>query len=277
VLAGDVGVGPPGEGSEREPNFALTGEAGLNDGLAFPFLFLGLFIAGPETGWFGSWLLADVVYAIGAGVLIGALVGYGIGALAVRLRDRDLLSARLDGWLAIPSVLCIYGLAEVAGAYGFIAAFVGGLAFRRYERTHEYNRGVHDGAELIEKVAELVVILALGSMLSFRGLEEPGLTGWLLVPLLLVVIRPLAVVVGLAGSNLRARERAFVAWFGVRGIGSLYYVAVAAGAGVLTAPEIGSVTWTAIAVVVVSIVVHGVSAAPLSRRLLTAADSDRAD
>lgn len=277
VLAGDVGVGPPGEGDEREPNFALTGEAGLNDGLAFPFLFLGLFIAGPETGWFGEWLLADVLYAIGAGALIGAAVGYGIAALAVRLRDRDLLAVNLDGWLAIPSVLCIYGLAEIAGAYGFIAAFIGGLAFRRYERTHEYNRGVHDGAEMIEKVAELVVILALGSMLSFRGLGEPGLSGWLLVPLLLVVIRPLAVAIALTGSDLPARERAFVAWFGVRGIGSLYYVAVVAGAGVLTAPEIGTVTWTAIAAVVISILVHGVSAAPLSRRLLPAAAAGRSE
>lgn len=268
VLAGDVGVGPPGEGQEHEPNFALTGEAGLNDGLAFPFLFLGLFIAGPDVGWFGTWLLADVVYAITVGVLLGATVGYGLAALAVRLRDRELLSPAFDAWLAIPSVLLIYGLTETAGAYGFIAAFAGGLAFRRYERTHEYNRRVHDGAEMTEKVLELVVILALGSMLSIRGLGEPGLAGWLLIPVLLLLIRPAAVAISLAGSNLPRSERLFVGWFGVRGIGSLYYVAVASSAGVLSSTEISIVTWTAIATVVVSIVVHGMTAAPLSQRLL---------
>ncbi len=89
VLAGDIGVGPPGDEDEHEPNFSITGEAGLNDGLALPFLFLGLFVADEGgTGWLGEWLVADVVYAIGVAVVIGAAVGYGIGALAVNLRDR---------------------------------------------------------------------------------------------------------------------------------------------------------------------------------------------
>ena len=101
-----------------------------------------------------------------------------------------MLSATFDGWLAIPTVLLIYGLTETAGAYGFIAAFIGGLAFRRYERTHELNGRVHEGAETVEKFGELAVILLFGSMISISGLEAPGLSGWLLVPALLLVIRP---------------------------------------------------------------------------------------
>ncbi|MEZ5155932.1 MAG: cation:proton antiporter [Solirubrobacterales bacterium] len=270
VLAGDIGVGPPGDEEEQEPNFSITGEAGMNDGLAFPFLFAGLFMLQPGgSGWIGDWVLADVLYALVAGFAIGASVGFGLGALAVRLRSRRLLSATFDAWLAIPSVLLVYALTEVAGGYGFIAAFAGGVAFRRYERTHEINRPVHEGAETVEKLGELTVILLFGSMLSITGLQAPGWSGWLLVPVLLVVIRPAAVMIATAGSrHVSNRERLFVAWFGVRGIGSIYYAAVAAGAAQLSGANAGVIVWTAYMCVLVSILAHGVTAAPLSRMLL---------
>ncbi|HEX2129838.1 MAG TPA: cation:proton antiporter [Solirubrobacterales bacterium] len=276
VLAGDIGVGPPGDEEEREPNFSVTGEAGLNDGFAFPFLLLGLFVATEGgTDWLGEWALADVAYAIAAGIAIGAAAGYGLGGLAVELRKRRLLDKDFDAWLAIPSVLAIYGLTEVAGGYGFIAAFAGGLAFRRYEHTHEYNRTVHEGAEVVEKIGELAVILLLGSMLTFAGLGQPGLEGWLLVPALLLVIRPATVFASLLRSRLPVSDRAFIAWFGVRGVGSLYYVAVALGSGALAAEEAKVVVWTTIACVLVSILVHGVTAEPLSRRWLPAEQQPR--
>jgi NhaP-type Na+/H+ or K+/H+ antiporter len=269
VLAGDIGVGPPGEEDEHEPNFALTGEAGLNDGLAFPYLFAGLFVLDPGgTGWLGEWVAADVVYGLVVGAVIGLVFGYCLAAAAVRLRDREMLIEAFDGWLAIPCVLLIYGVTEIAGAYGFIAAFVGGLGFRRYEQTHDHSKRVHEGAEVVEKLGELVVILMLGSMLTLEGLGTPGLSGWLLVPVLLLVIRPAAVAIAMLRSQTPARERLFIAWFGVRGIGSLYYGAVAVAAVELAPQDSELIVWTAIACVLASIVVHGVSAAPLSRRLL---------
>ncbi len=271
VLAGDIGVGPPGDEREHEPNFSITGEAGLNDGLAYPFLILGLFALDPGgTTWLGEWLLADALYAVAVGVVIGVAIGYGFAALAVRLKDHDLFAQAFDAWLAIPVVLVIYGATELVGAYGFIAAFVGGVAFRRYESGHEYNRRVHDGAEVTEKFGELAVVLMLGSMLTIAGLGEPGLSGWLLIPILLLVIRPLSVAASFVGAKLPAGERAFVAWFGVRGVGSLYYAAIAIGSGYLTGAEAQILAWTAIAAVVVSIVVHGMTASSLSRRLLPA-------
>jgi NhaP-type Na+/H+ or K+/H+ antiporter len=269
VLAGDIGVGPPGDEEEREPNFSITGEAGLNDGLAVPFLLLGAFVAREDgAGWVAEWLAADVLYAIGLALALGGVVGYGLGALAVGLRDRELFDPRYDGWLAIAAVLVIYGLTELASADGFVAAFAGGIAFRRYEHGHEYNARVHEGAEMVEKFAELALVLVLGSLVTLNGLEAPGLEGWLLVPLLLLVLRPVTVLVALARSGLPAAERAWVGWFGVRGVGSLNYAAVTLGLGVLSAQEGATVFWTTIVAVIVSIVVHGMTATSLSRRWL---------
>lgn len=265
VLAGDIGVGPPEEEDEREPNFSLTGEAGLNDGLAFPFVFLALFVASDESDWGWDWLLADVLYALPVGLAVGGLGGYLIAALAVRLRDRELLSEHFDGWMAIPTVLTVYGVAELLGGLGFLAAFAGGIGFRRYERTHAYNQHVHEGAEQVEKFGELSVILLLGSMVTVAGLEEPGLTGWLLVPVLLLAIRPLTVMLSLVGSRVAPKERTFVAWFGVRGVGSVYYAAVVVQSGLLD-DETRVVVWTAIACVIASVLVHGTTASPLARR-----------
>ena len=273
VLAGDVGLGPPGEHEDRdEPdeNFALTAEAGLNDGLAFPFVLLGVFAA--EQGgsdWLGEWALADVLYAIPVGLAVGAATGYAVAALAFPLRERGWVSGDLDGWLAGAAVLVIYALAEVVGGYGFLAAFAGGLAFRRYEHGHEINRAVHDGAEAFEKLGELVLILLLGSLVTIDGLGVPELSGWMLAPLLIFVIRPLSALLSLTRSSVRwPGPRLFVAWFGVRGIGSLYYVAVVISSGAFSADDEQRLFWTVTAVVMVSIVLHGISSAPLERRLL---------
>ena len=269
VLAGDIGVGPPGEEDETEPNFSVTGEAGLNDGLAFPFVLFGLFAAAHDDwNWVGEWIAADIVYAVVVGVAIGAVAGYGFAAAFVPLRDRKLLSPDLDGWMAIGAVMLIYGLTEFVGAYGFLAAFAGGLAFRRYERGHESHRSVHAGAESVEKLSELAIILLLGSIVTLEGLSEPGWGGWLLVPVLLIVIRPLTVLVAFAGSGTSIRERLFLGWFGVRGVGSLYYASVAVAVGTLGADNEIVLFWTVVVCSIVSIIAHGASATPLARRLL---------
>lgn len=272
VLAGDVQVGPPGEHDEPEPHFALTAEAGLNDGLAFPFLFLGLFVAAQGgASWLGTWLLADLLYAIPVGLVLGVAGGRLAAAGTLLLRDRGFIEPRFDGWIAIAAVLVVYGAAEVAGAYGFLAAFASGLAFRRRERHEELHARVHDGAQVVEHVGELALVLLLGSTVTLAGLTAPGLGGWLLVAVLLVAVRPLLCVATFAPTGLPLREAAFVGWFGVRGIGSLYYVAVAIGSGVLSAGEASVVYWTVFACIATSILVHGLTSTRLSSRVLAPA------
>jgi NhaP-type Na+/H+ or K+/H+ antiporter len=269
VLAQDVAVGPPGEAEEPEPKFALTAEAGLNDGLAYPFVWLGVFVAAEGgTSWLGEWLLADVLYGVAVGLALGALVGTGAAALVLRLRERGALHAHFDGWIAIGIVAVTYGVTEIAGAYGFLAVFVAGLAFRRWERDHEVHESAHTAIEHIEKFAELALVLLLGTYLTLSGLGEPGLAGWLLIPVLLVVVRPLATVAALTPVRMPLAERAFVGWFGVRGVGSLYYVAVALGAGVLSEGEAAVVFWTVVACAAVSIVVHGLTSTRLTRKVV---------
>jgi NhaP-type Na+/H+ or K+/H+ antiporter len=149
-----------------------------------------------------------------------------------------------------------------------VAACAGGIAFRRYEYGHEVNRRVHDGSETIEKFLELAVILLLGSLITLKGLRAPGVSGWALAFVLIFLIRPLAVTVSLVRSRLAWRERAFLAWFGVKGVASLNYAAIAVGAGVLSTSEESTLFWTVAVCVIVSIVVHGISATPVTRLLL---------
>lgn len=273
VLAGDVGLGPPGD-SERQPRAraALTAEAGANDGAAMPLLVLGLALAehGGRAGGgtLARWLALDLVYAVGIALAWGAAAGWALAAAFAAARRRDLLDEGFEAWAAVATALLLFAVAELVGGYGFLAAFAGGMAFRRHEYDSERNRAFHDGAGRAETVLELAVLLLLGSALTTGGLGKPGLAGWLLAPLLLLVIRPLTALLALVGSGMPPRERLYVAWFGVKGVAAVNYAVVAAAGTALAQPDRSTVLWTTIACVIVSIVAHGVSANAVTRRLL---------
>ena len=269
VLAGDLGLGPPGEEAQGEPRLSLHTEAGINDGLASPFVLLGIYVADRGgSGWVGEWLLADFLYAATVAGLLGAALGTGAAWLVTRARERGLMDRALDGFAALAVVLVVYGASELLDAYGLLALFAAGFSFRRYEFEHEVHHGVHHGTETASRFLELLVLLLLGSMVTLGGLAEPGLAGWLLAPLLIVAMRP-ALVMATSGKGLASvRERAYLAFFGVRGVAALFYAALVAGSGVLSAAETKVVVWTTMACVIVSIVVHGISSTPLTRLLL---------
>ena len=231
VLAGDAQVGPPLEGKEDPVRFALTTEAGLNDGLAFPFVYLGIAIAtlgtDPEL-WLAEWLLVDVLWRISVGTAVGALVGWLLGRMLFSRGGSGSLASSGQGVIALAAVLLSYGAVELAEGYGFIGAFVAGLVCRRVEERHEYHRRLHHFSESIEHALTAVLLVLLGSVLPslWPALDwRHTLVGFGL----LLVVRPLAGWIGLAWSGLSPRERWAVAFFGVRGIGSIYYLAYAAG------------------------------------------------
>lgn len=269
VLAGDVGLSEPGGEVLGEPRLSLHTEAGFNDGLASPFVVLGLFVATDGgTDWFGEWFVADLLYAAGAGIVVGALFGAGAAALLTRARARGLLSPRLDGLLGIALALILYGATEAIGEYGLLAVFAAGFTFRRYEFDHDIHGGVHHGTEAAGKTLEFIVLLMLGTMLTLDGLSAPGVWGWVLAPVLLVVIRPLLVLSTIRRDAMDRGSRLFLSFFGVRGVAALFYAAVVVKADVVSGAEQRVIVWTTVVCVVCSIVVHGLSATPLTRRWL---------
>ncbi|MEA2512342.1 MAG: sodium/hydrogen antiporter, partial [Thermomicrobiales bacterium] len=252
VLASDVQVADPQDRDRLR--FGLTGEAGLNDGAAFPFVMLGLGLLGHhELGAFGwRWLAVDLVWATLGGLVIGASLGTAIGYLVLFLRKEHQKAIGLDDFLTLGLIALAYGAALFVHAYGFLAVFAAGLALRRIEQratgadldevTKQLTVGDQDVAvrpetapaymaqavlgfnEQLERVGEIAVVVLVGALLAPHALTGDAL--WFL-PLLLLVVRPLAVAIGLRRSRTLLMQRRLMAWFGIRGIGSLYYLTYA--------------------------------------------------
>lgn len=260
VLAGDVQVGPPLEGGEHPVRYALTTEAGLNDGLAFPFVHLAMLVAaagGLSAGLAGEWLLRDVLYRVAVGTLGGCLTGWLLGKILFDWPRHNSLSQTQSGVIAFAGVLIAYGFTEVIEGYGFIAAFVAGLTLRRVESGDRFHRRLHDFSESLEHTLTALLLVALGAAL-------PSLWPWLDWPHALIgiglvfVIRPLGAWLSLAGTGMDRRCRSVTAFYGVRGIGSVYYLAYAGHHLELANEE---ALWATVAfTIVLSTIVHGTTA-----------------
>lgn len=260
VLASDVQVGPPLEGGEHPVRFALTTEAGLNDGLAFPFLYLAMALAaagGWSAGLVGQWLALDVGYRILAGAVCGYALGWLVAKVLFDWPRENALSKTESGLVAFAGVLIVYGATELVEGYGFIAVFVAGLTLRRSETNHDYHAKLHDFVEALERALTAVLLFALGAAI-------PSLFDYLSWPLaaiaiaLILVIRPAVAWLSLTASGLKQRERFVVAFYGIRGVGSIYYLAYAATH--MDLPNAGQL-WAVVALaVLISTVVHGFTA-----------------
>lgn len=260
VLAGDVQVGPPLEGGEHPVRHTLTAEAGLNDGLAFPFVHLGILVAGAggmSLELAGEWMARDVLYRVVVGVVMGVGVGWLLGKALFELPRENALSKTGSGVIALAGVLLAYGATELAEGYGFIAAFVSGLTLRRSETHHDFHRRLHDFSESLEHALTSILLVALGAVLPILW---PYLE-WSHVAIglaLIFAIRPAAAWLSLVGTDLRKRERLIVAFYGVRGIGSIYYLAYAGHHVELVNEEH---LWATIAfTILASTIIHGLTA-----------------
>lgn len=283
VLASGVESGAPLTEIEEEQDpghewgtvrFTLTSEAGFNDGLAFPLTNLSIAVAGASLvggePWFFDWLLVDVLYKIGAGVALGYLIGQLMARFLFRLPGSQSVADMMGrgeevmaGVEALATTLIAYGVTEQLHGYGFIAVFVAALSLRHFEWEHDYYVELHDFAVVIERLLMATVLVLFGGAVA-GGLLSPltwleGVVGLAL----LLVVRPVSGIVSFVGTDAPWPERAVIAFFGIRGIGSFYYLSHALAESsfqerelVIAAPEL----WALVGfVVLTSILLHGIS------------------
>jgi len=267
VLASDVQVGPPHDPEEDDVRFSLTSEAGLNDGLAFPFVNLAVAVALHDAAlgsWTLQWLAVDVIWKIAAGLAVGLLVGQALGRLI--FRDVARLPESGDNLVVLGITLFAYGLTELANGYGFLAVFVTALTLRSQERSHHYRARLHEFAEQIERLFMMILLVLFGGTIAGGLLAALTWQAVLAGLACLLLVRPLAGLVGLARSGRPLDEQVAISFFGIRGIGSFFYLAYAHNTAEFEADAEFLFALVGF-VVLVSIVLHGVSARPAMRYL----------
>ena len=293
VLATDVQSRHPGDRDQLR--FTLTSEAGMNDGSAFPFVMLGMGLLGlHELGDYGlHWVWMDVLWATAAAVAIGIVCGAGLAWLGCKLRSAPYRHELMDDFLGLGLIGVVYGLSVLVGAWGFLAVFFAAVALRQTElKLTGVTRDIHltsasqqagstdsiahpdieppptvsEGSlvfkEHLERLSEVVLILLVGGTLFHNSWS------WRVVGLalfLFVVVRPLSVLIGLLASRVSWRMRGMMSWFGVRGIGSLYYLMYAIQHGLPEPLALELIQFTLITVTL-SIIVHGISVKPMMNR-----------
>jgi len=285
VLAGDVQVRHAGDRDRLR--FSLTCEAGMNDGSAFPFVMLGLGLLGlHDLGELGlRWVLLDVLWATVGGIAIGVAGGAATAHLAARLRRADPASERYDDFIGLGLIGAVYGLAAVAHTWGFLAVFFAAVTLRQTELRLAGALPAADGGapaqagygvpapgqvsvdalvfkEHLERLSEILLVLLIGGTLFVDSWSWRAVS---LAAFVFVVARPLSVLAGLSGTRTPWPMRGLISWFGVRGIGSLYYLMYAIEHGL---PEWLALEFIHLTLIVVtlSILVHGVSVKPLMQR-----------
>jgi sodium/hydrogen antiporter len=268
VLAADVQVGPPRTGEEDEVRFGLTSEAGLNDGLAFPFVHLAIALAlasGGDEPWFGRWLGMNLLWEITIGIIGGWLIGRLFGWLTFRVPAQTKLSKTGDGLIAIAATFVSYGVTEILNCYGFLAVFVTALTLRASHRDHEFNVQMHDLTEQVERLAMMALLLLFGGALIGGLLGPLRALDVLLVLVIILLVRPLTGLIALIGFKADYYEKLTIAFFGIRGVGSFYYLAYGLNHMEAGDPE---KMWAIVGLAaLVSILLHGLTVTPAMRWL----------
>lgn len=268
VLASDIQVGPPRSGEEDEVRFGLTSEAGLNDGLAFPFVNLAIALTlamATSEPWARNWLLHDVLWEIGAGVAGGWAIGRLFGWLTFHIPAESKLAQTGDGLIAIAATFVSYGVTEIFDCYGFLAVFITALTLRRSHRDHEFQRDMHDITEQVERIAMMVVLILFGGALVSGLLAPLTWRDMLAAIAIILLVRPLAGLIGLTRFPAGRAEKMTLAFFGIRGVGSFYYLAYALNHAHFAEAER---LWAIVGLVaLLSILLHGLTVTPVMRSI----------
>jgi sodium/hydrogen antiporter len=261
VLASDVQVGPPQEPEEQHVKFSLTAEAGMNDGTAFPFTWLAVAVAlSSQSGQLdlSHWIIQDLLYRLIAAVVSGFMMGRLLAYLLFFLPDKNKTIITKDGFVAIASTLLVYGFTELIHGYGFIAVFVTAITLRNYEIHHKYHKRLHEFTDQIERILVAVVLILFGGSLVSGLLDELTLPYALFGIAFVLVIRPATAYVSLVRTSLTWQEKLGISFFGIKGIGSFFYLAFAFQQTNFMKAE---ALWSLVGfVVLLSILIHGLTA-----------------
>jgi len=247
-----------------ELRFGLTSEGGLNDALAFPFVYFGIYAMKDNNwpNWFSQWVVVDLIWAGSAGIVMGILVAKAVTWIDLRLQRYRPADELMEDFIALSTILLTYSLTEVVNGYGFLAVFVAGIVVQRSYRNPEKPLSQLHFTERIEKLMEVGTILLLGSLLRLEPLVAHGGYALLIAGLLIFFIRPVGAWISTIGSRLHPASRLLCGWFGIRGVGSIYYLTYAFGHGLKG--EVGEkIAWITFTTIVISVIVHGISATPL--------------
>lgn len=273
VLASEVRVGEPtdAEYDEDEVRFALTSEAGLNDGLAFPFVLAAVALAeaggGRSAGSLSHWVVSDVLLRLGVGVAVGVGAGLLLGRMVFRSDTRSFrLSENGGGFVALGATFASYGITESLHGYGFLAVFVTACTLRRFEHGHGYHKVLHEFTDQIERLLMAVLLFGVGAFVATGALSHLTWRGAAVGLLLHLLIRPASGWFAQFGGRGGRKERLVTAFFGIRGIGSLFYLAYAFGEGDFRTYE--NEMWSVVVfTILVSVLLHGASAPPVIAHL----------
>lgn len=267
VLASDVQVGPPLEETKSQARFSLSAEGGLNDGMAFPFTWLAIALASQAFSFpmLLEWALDDLLLKIVIGTAAGFLLGKGLAYAVFSLPAKAKLSEPNDGFVAISATLLVYGITELIHGYGFIAVFVCAITIRNYEIGHDYHRKLHSFTDQVERVLVAIVLILFGGSLARGILGDLHITTILFVITLIFIVRPVCTYLSLFRYKLPANEKALICFFGIKGVGSIFYISFAIAQAKFTGiKELWSV---ASLVILLSILVHGLSASKIFEKV----------
>ncbi|RXF67068.1 cation:proton antiporter [Arcticibacter tournemirensis] len=262
VLASDVQVGPPHEKEKNEVRFALTAEAGMNDGTAFPFTWLAIVVFMIQSGAtpdLSEWLYKDLLYRIVIGIACGFIIARLVALLVFYLPKRKVFVEIRDGFVALSVTLIVYGITELVHGYGFIAVFVAAITLRNYEMHDKYHTSLHSFTDQIERILLGIILLLFGGSLATGVLDALTWPLALFGIAFLLLIRPIGGMLTLLPVNLSMKEKTAISFFGIRGIGSFFYLAFGLSkADFKYADEL----WATLCfVVLISVIVHGATAA----------------
>ncbi|AWG26090.1 cation:proton antiporter [Flavobacterium kingsejongi] len=268
VLASDLQTTKPSKNDSSRTRLALTSEAGINDGLAFPFTFFAIFMASRTmdyTEWFVEWLWIDLIYKLIAGLGIGLLSGWTLYKLIFSLTSKNQQTKITRGILSISLTLIPYGITELFGGYGFVAVFVAASMFSKSEKSSLHMDSLHSFTEEIERifVALLFVIIGIYMAANAAALWDYHLIITALV--IILVIRPISGWIALFHTDLSRFEKFVLSFYGIRGVGSIYYLMFALS--VTQFDDAQKLTQLTAVTIIASVFIHGISAATIQKKL----------